>query len=65
LATFDDHLQEENRCADHLWEQLWRIGASHPDVTELLQKVHEAGKKHRQAIREMLMRSDPFARSMA
>ena len=56
-------LQEENRCADHLWEQLWRIGASHSDVTELLRKIYEAEKKHRYAIREMLMRSDPFALS--
>jgi rubrerythrin len=58
-------IEDENRSADHLPEQLRRIGLDYPDITKLLQEVSYEQKKHRDAIREMLMRSDPFALSLA
>jgi len=58
-------LEEENRNADHLSEQLRRIGLEHPDITKFLQEISHEQKKHRDEIREMLMRSDPFALSLA
>jgi rubrerythrin len=58
-------LEDENRSADHLPEQLRRIGLDYPDITKLLQDISYEQKKHRDKIREMLMRSDPFALSLA
>jgi hypothetical protein len=42
-----------------------RIGLEHPDITKFLLDISRAQKKHRDEIREMLMRSDPFALSLA
>ncbi|HEY4492212.1 MAG TPA: ferritin-like domain-containing protein [Acidobacteriota bacterium] len=58
-------LEDENRSADCLPEQLRRIGLEHPDITKFLQGISHEQKKHRDEIREMLMRSDPFALSLA
>jgi len=58
-------LDDENRSADRLPEQLRRIGLEHPDITKFLQEMSHEQKKHRDEIREMLMRSDPFALSLA
>jgi hypothetical protein len=58
-------LEEENRSAEHLTELIWSIDAEHADIAELLQGMNEADKRDRHAIREMLMRSDPFALSLA
>ena len=58
-------LAEESRSADHLAEQMWSTEADHADIAEFLQQINEAEKKDREAIREMLMRSDPFALSLA
>ena len=58
-------LEEENRCAEHLTEQIWSNGSHHADIAEFLQQIDEAEKKDREAIREMLMRSDPFPLSLA
>ena len=58
-------LEDENRSADRLPEQLRRIGLEHPDIARLLQEISHEQKKHRDEIREMLMRSDPFALSLA
>ena len=58
-------LEDENRSADRLPEQLRRIGLEHPDITKFLQETSHEQKKHRDEIREMLMRSDPFALSLA
>jgi bacterioferritin (cytochrome b1) len=58
-------LADENRCADRLPEQIWRIESDHPDISQFLQQIFEAEKKHRQEINDMLMRSDGFARSLA
>jgi len=58
-------LAEENRNADRLPEQIWRIESDHPEISTLLQRIFEAEKKHRQEIADMLMRSDGFALSLA
>ncbi|MGE5302631.1 MAG: ferritin-like domain-containing protein [Alphaproteobacteria bacterium] len=58
-------LEEENRCADPLAEQIWSTESDHADIAEFLQQINEAEKNDRKAIREMLMRSDPFALSLA
>jgi len=58
-------IEDENRSADHLPEQLRSIGLDHPDIAQLLQKISHEAKTHRDEIREMLMRSDPFAFSLA
>lgn len=58
-------LEDENRSADRLPGQLRSIGLEHPDITKFLQEISQAQKKHRDEIREMLMRSDPFAFSLA
>jgi rubrerythrin len=58
-------LEDENRSADRLPEQLRRIGLEHPGITKFLQEMSHEQKKHRDEIREMLMRSDPFALSLA
>lgn len=58
-------LEEENRCAEHLTEQIWSTESDHADINEFLQQINQAEKKDREAIREMLMRSDPFALSLA
>lgn len=58
-------LAEENRCADHLPEQIWRIESDHPEISRFLQQIFDAEKKHRHQLNDMLMRSDGFARSLA
>ena len=58
-------LAEEIRCADRLPEQIWRLESDHPDISNFLQRISEAEKKHRQEITDMLMRSDGFALSLA
>ena len=58
-------LVDENRSADHLTEQLRRLGLEHSDISTFLQEIAQQQRKHREEIREMLMRSDPFALSLA
>jgi Ferritin-like domain. len=58
-------LDEENRSADHLTEQLRGIESDYPEVTKFLQQISAEQKQHRADIRHMLMRSDPFAFSLA
>jgi len=58
-------LEEENRSADHLPRQISSIESDHPDITAVLQRIYEEEKKYRGEIREMLMRSDSFALSLA
>ena len=58
-------LEDENRSADRLPEQLRRIGSEHPDIAKFLQQISREQENHRNEIREMLMRSDPFALSLA
>lgn len=58
-------LEEESRCAGDLMEQIWSMQSNHPDIAEVLQRISEEENKHRDEIREMLMRSDAFALSLA
>jgi len=58
-------LAEEKRYADRLPEQLWRIASDHPEISKLLQRIFDAETVHRQSIRDMAMRSDGFALSLA
>jgi bacterioferritin (cytochrome b1) len=58
-------LEEDYRSHDRLEEQLLGLQSDYPDVTQFLQQLSEEQKKHRDEIRGMLMRSDPFAFSLA
>ncbi|MDO8700741.1 MAG: ferritin-like domain-containing protein [Deltaproteobacteria bacterium] len=58
-------LEDENRSAGRLPEQLRRIGLEHPDIARLLQEISQEQNKSRDEIKDMLMRSDPFALSLA
>jgi bacterioferritin (cytochrome b1) len=58
-------LEDENRSADRLPEQLRGIGLDHPDIAKFLKQISLEQENHRNEIREMLMRSDPFALSLA
>ena len=58
-------LDEENRSADRLPAQLRSIESEHPDIAKFLQQISREQENHRGEIRGMLMRSDPFAQSLA
>ena len=58
-------LDDENRSADRLPEQLRSIESQHPDIAKFLQQISREQENHRGEIRDMLMRSDPFAFSLA
>jgi bacterioferritin (cytochrome b1) len=58
-------LEDENRSADRLPEQLRSIESEHPDIAKFLQQISREQENHRGEIRDMLMRSDPFALSLA
>jgi rubrerythrin len=46
-------------------EQIWAVATDYPDIAVLLEGISKDEKKHRDEIREMLMRSDAFALSLA
>jgi rubrerythrin len=58
-------LDEEGHCAGELMEQIWAVATDYPDIAMLLERISKEEKKHRDEIREMLMRSDAFAGSFA
>jgi bacterioferritin (cytochrome b1) len=58
-------LDEESRSADRLEEQLRSIPSEHADITQFLQQISREQENHRVLIRDMMMRSDPFALSLA
>ena len=58
-------LDEENRAADRLPEQLRGIASAYPDIAKFVQQISREQNHHRGEIRVMLMRSDPFAQSLA
>ena len=41
------------------------VATDYPDIAMLLERIFKDEKKHRAKIREMLMRSDAFAGSLA
>jgi rubrerythrin len=60
-AAFED----ESRCTGELLEHAARLEADFPAIADLLRRIHEDERKHRDDIQEMLMRSDPFSRRAA
>lgn len=56
-----DDLEEERLCGAELETELLAVGSDYPEVAELLQRIDDEEHKHCDAIREMLMRSDPQA----
>ena len=57
-------LDEEGHCAGELMEQIWGVAEDYPDIAMLLERISKDEKKHRDEIREMLMRSDALAGSL-
>ena len=60
-----EDLSKEGYCAGELMEQVWAVATDYPDIAMLLEQISKDEKKHRGEIREMLMRSDAFAGSLA
>ena len=58
-------LNEEGHCAGELMEQIWAVSTDYPDIAMLLERISKKEREHRDEIRDMLMRSDAFARSFA
>jgi len=54
-------LEEERRCGADLEEEILSIQSDYPDIAELLQRIDDEERRHRDEIREMAMRSDPLA----
>lgn len=52
-------LEEEQRCAGELKDDLPALGREYPDIAELLERIESDGKTHRARLRDMLARSDP------
>jgi rubrerythrin len=52
-------LEEEQRNAGELQEQLPRLSSEFPEIAELLARIENDGKRHRAQLRDMLARSDP------
>lgn len=58
-------LEADDRSVDRVIEELRGLHDASPEVTGLLQEILQEQKKHRDILRAMLMRSDPFAFSLA
>lgn len=58
-------LTEEDHCAGEFMEQIWAVATDYPDIAVLLERIRKEEQKHRDEIRQMLMRSDAFAGSLA
>jgi len=54
-----EDLAAEQECAAGLVEQAQSLREELPGVAEVLERIDQEGRKHREALREMLMRSDP------
>jgi len=52
-------LLAEQRSAPELLEQAQRLRGQFPDIAEVLERIYRDGAKHREALRDMLMKSDP------
>jgi rubrerythrin len=52
-------LEEEQRCAGELKDDLPALSREFPDIAELFRRIESDSKKHRSQIRDMLARSDP------
>jgi len=54
-----DDLNEEQLCSATLIEQAKEVRDELPPVAEVLERIYRDSHKHREALRDMLMRSDP------
>jgi rubrerythrin len=54
-----EDLNEHQICAAEVLEEAQRVREALPTVAEVLQRIYDDGGKHRDEIREMLMKSDP------
>lgn len=52
--------EEERRCAADLSEQLITLRSQDPEIVAGLESILADARRHREELREMLMRSDPF-----
>jgi bacterioferritin (cytochrome b1) len=54
-----EDLTAEQECAAGLIEQAQSLRDEVPSVADLLERIYQDGEKHRESLRQMLMRSDP------
>jgi bacterioferritin (cytochrome b1) len=54
-----EDLNEEQQRAVELIEQARRLRTELPAVADVLERIYDDSKRHRETLREMLMRSDP------
>lgn len=54
-----EDLAAEQECAAGLVEQAQSLREEAPSIAELLERIDQEGHSHREALRQMLMRSDP------
>jgi len=54
-------MEAERQCAADIEEEIREIQPELPAVAEMLERVQEDDKRHREEIRDMLIRSDPQA----
>ncbi|HEY7166536.1 MAG TPA: ferritin-like domain-containing protein [Candidatus Binatia bacterium] len=56
-----EDLEEERRCGAELEQEILGLGRNYGDVADVLRRIEQDERKHRDEIREMMMRSDPQA----
>lgn len=54
-----EDLNEQQRSSEELFNQALDIREELPDMAELIERIYQDGKRHRNVIRDMLMKSDP------
>lgn len=54
-----EDLAAEQECAAGLVEQAQSLREEAPSIAEVLEQIAREGRNHREALRQMLMRSDP------
>lgn len=58
-----DDLKEHRLCDAELLAEAQSLRGEFPTIAEILERIHQDGIKHRDEIRNMLMKSDPQALS--
>ena len=54
-------LEEEKRCCGDLLQRMHVAEHTDPEIAEVLRRMREDEKTHREEIMDMLMKSDPYA----
>lgn len=54
-------LEEEKRCCADLLERITRVTLVNQEIAELLRRIYDDERIHREEIMDMLMRSDAYA----